>query len=158
MAGARSIDSATSLLRKLERSFERRASYGEAQLDWAFDMAVTAWHLVDWRAIETVEGLGEAKERLKKLCPELAVCEQLCNGAKHLELRDQKLAPFDVSNDVRQTDDLKGIRLNVHAGDTNVDIVLTPVVLVIDRDRREWEAIELFRRVLAFWQEELGQQ
>ena len=156
MATARAIDSAKSLLGKLERSFERRHVYGEAQLDWVFDMAITAWHIVDWRAIETGERLGGAKERLKKLCPELAVCEQLCNGAKHLELRDPKLTPFDVSNDVRQTNDLAGIRLDIQAGDTNVDIFLTPVVLVTDRERREWEAIELFRRVLMFWRRELA--
>jgi hypothetical protein len=156
MATARAIDSAKSLLGKLERSFDRRQVYGEAQLDWVFDMAITAWHIVDWRAVETGEGLGGAKERLKKLCPELAVCEQLCNGAKHLELRDPKLAPFDVSNDVRQTNDLAGIRLDVQAGDTNVDIVLTPVVVVTDRDRREWDAIELFRRVLMFWRRQLA--
>jgi hypothetical protein len=156
MATARAIDSAKSLLGKLERSFERRQVYGEAQLDWVFDTAITAWHIVDWRAIETGEGLGGAKERLKAVCPELAVCEQLCNGAKHLELRDPKLAPFDVSSDVRQTNDLKGMRLDIQAGDANVDIVLTPVVLVVDRERREWEAIELLRRVLMFWRRELA--
>ena len=156
MANVQAIDSAKSLLGKLERSFARRQEYREAQLDWVFDMAITAWHIVDWRANETGEGLGAAKERLKKLCPELAVCEQLCNGAKHLELRDPQLAPFDISNDVRQTNDLMGIRLDIQAGDTNVDIVLTPVVFVTDRERREWEAIELFRRVLMFWRRELA--
>jgi len=84
------------------------------------------------------------------------VCEQLCNGAKHLELRDPKLGPFNVSSDVRQTNDLRGVRSDIEAGDTNVDIVLTPVVLVIDRERREWEAIKLFRRVLMFWRRELA--
>jgi hypothetical protein len=156
MATAPAIDSAKSLLGKLERSFGRRHVYGEAQLDWVFDMAITAWHIVDWRAIETGEGLDRAKERLKNLCPELAVCEQLCNGAKHLELRDPKLAPFDVSKDVRQTNDLAGIRLDIQAGDTDVEIVLTPVVVVTDKERREWDAIELFRRVLMFWRRELA--
>lgn len=156
MATARAIDSAKSLLGKLERSFERRGMYGEAQLDWVFDMAITAWHIVDWHAIETGEGLGGSQERLKALCPELVVCEQLCNGTKHLKLRDPRLAPFDVSSDVRQTNDLKGMKLDIQAGDTNADIVLTPVVLVIDKERREWEAIELFHRVLMFWRRELA--
>jgi hypothetical protein len=72
------------------------------------------------------------------------VCGQLANGVKHLELRDLKLAPFSVSNDVRQASDLARIRLDVQADNANVDIVLTPVVLVTDRERREWGAIELF--------------
>ena len=156
MASTPPIESAKSMLGKLERSFERRQFYGEAQLDWVFDMAVTAWHIVDWRVIETREGLRGAQERFKKLCPELAICEQVCNGVKHLELGNPKLAPFDVSKDVRQTNDLKGIRLDIRAGDTNVDVVLTPVVVVTDRDRGEWEAIELFHRVLMFWRRELG--
>jgi hypothetical protein len=41
-----SIDNTQSLFQKLERSFERRPLYGEYQLDWVFDTAVTAWYLM----------------------------------------------------------------------------------------------------------------
>ena len=157
MSHVRSIDNSKSLYQKLIRTFERRPLYGEHQLDWVFDMAVTAWHLIDWYANETGETPDVVRARLKSACPELAVCQQICNGAKHLKLSDPRLKPFNISTDVYQTDDRKGVSRDVRGGDTNVNIVLTPVVKVIDRDRGEWEAIELFRTVVAFWRKELGQ-
>lgn len=95
--------------------------------------------------------------QLKSQCPELAVCEQVCNGAKHLVLDNPQLKPFSVAADVRGTDDLAGIsKMNVVAGAENVDIVLTPTVSITDKDGNSWQAIDLFRRVLFFWQRELG--
>jgi hypothetical protein len=157
MTPQRSIDSAEALCRKLERTFHRRSAYGEYQVDWVFDVAVTAWHLVDWVASERKADRQTMQAQLKGKCTELTVCEQVCNGAKHLVLDNPNLKPFSVATDVRGTDDLAGIsRMNVVAGPENVDIVLTPVVWITDKNRNAWEAIDLFRRVLLFWQGELG--
>jgi len=109
MTSQRSIDTTEALYRKLERTFDRRSAYGEHQVDWCFDFAVTAWHLVDWFAIETGADLAGKQKQLKTKCPELAVCEQLCNGAKHLVLTNRNLQAFDVAQDVRHTEDLAGI-------------------------------------------------
>ena len=160
-APQRSIENAEALYRKLERTFDRRSTYGQHQVDWVFDFAVTAWHLVDWIARERDAGgnsaRSDAKKRLTLQCPELFVCEQICNGVKHLVLDDPQLKPFDVATDVRGTTDLTGIRLNIVAGaGLNHDVVLTPAVVVTDKDGHEWHAIELFHRVLSFWQRELG--
>jgi hypothetical protein len=156
MTPQRFIDSTEALYRKLERTFDRRPAYGEHQVDWVFDFAVTAWHLVDWIAIETGARLADTQQRLKTKCPELAVCEQLCNGAKHLELRNRSLKSFDFAADVRATDDRAGIVRNVLADDSPVDIVLTPVVSIVDKDHNSWQALDLFHKVLRFWQAELG--
>jgi hypothetical protein len=133
MTPQRSIDSAAALYRKLERTFHRRSAYGEHQVDWVFDVAVTAWHLVDWVARERNAGgktkLQPTQAQIKSQCPELAVCEQVCNGVKHLVLDNPQLKPFSVAADVRGTDDLAGISKTFVAGDENpVDIVLTPAV------------------------------
>jgi len=157
----RSIETVDELHQKLKRTFERRLTYGQHQVDWVFDFAVTAWHLVDWLSTETNPGLKsvvrDTQERLKARCPELFVCEQVCNGAKHLVLDNAHLKPFNIANDVRGTNDLKGIRLNVVPDDGQThDVVLTPVVWITDRSQNAWEAIELFQRVLSFWQHELG--
>lgn len=104
-----SINSAERLYQKLVRTFDRRSVYGEHQVDWVFDVAVTAWHLVDWVAIETGGDLQTTRERLKNMCPELAVCEQVCNGAKHFVLKNPKWKPFNVASDVRGTGDRAGI-------------------------------------------------
>jgi hypothetical protein len=72
-------------------------------------------------------------------------------------LHNKKLQPFNVARDVRGTDDLAGIsRFNVVAGDENVDVVLTPVVSITDKDGKSWQAMQLFLAVLFFWQDELG--
>jgi hypothetical protein len=157
MTSQPAIDSAEALCRKLERTFHRRPAYGEDQADWVFDFAVTAWHLVDWVAEERKTKLKTMQAQLKGRCPELFVCEQVCNGAKHLVLHDKKLQPFNVATDVRGTDHLAGIsRFNVVAGDENVDIMLTRVVSITDKDGKSWEAMHLFLAVLFFWKDELG--
>ena len=58
MAHQQSIESAEDLFRKLERTFDRRQAYGEYQVDWVFDLAITAWHLVDWVARERSAGVS----------------------------------------------------------------------------------------------------
>ena len=161
MTPQRSIDTTEALYRKLERTFNRRPHYGQHQVDWVFDFAVTAWHLVDWVAREMNAGgkssVHATQERLKNRCPELSVCEQVCNGAKHFVLDNPRLKPFNVGADVRGTNDLHGITRNIVAGDgMSHDIILTPVVVVTDKDGTSWEALELFRRILSFWQAELG--
>jgi hypothetical protein len=78
--------------------------------------------------------LKTTQDQFRNQCPELAVCEQICNGAKHLVLDNPQLQPFDVAADVRGTSDLAGIsKMDVFPGDKNVDIVLTPAVSIIDK-------------------------
>ena len=161
MIPQRAIDSPEALYRKLERTFHRRPEYGQHQVDWVFDFAVTAWHLVDWIARESKAGgktgIQAEQQRLKNQCPELAVYEQICNGAKHLVLDNPKLKPFNVAADVQGTNDLRGIKMNILPGDgVSHDIVLTPAVSITDRNHKNWDALELFHRVLTFWQRELG--
>ena len=110
----RPINSPESLYRKFERSFNRRASYEEYQIDWVFDCAVTAWHLVDWVAEFRNEPLNELQKKLKEKCPELAVCEQIANGAKHLILDNPTLKPFDIKK-VRITEG-SAIGVSKHVG------------------------------------------
>jgi hypothetical protein len=153
----RSIDSVEALYRKLERTFHRREAYGDQQVDWVFDVSMTAWHLVDWTARARGVPVRTTQDAFKTRCPELAVCEQLCNGAKHYVLDNPKLQPFNVATDVRATNDLIGIsRMNAVAGDTNVEIRLTAAVSVVDKDGNVWEALGLFLAVLRFWERELG--
>ena len=77
----KSISNPEELYRKLERTIYRRPTYGENQVDWVFDFAITAWHLVDWTNEVNKMKLQDPQNQLKTKCPELAVCEQICNGA-----------------------------------------------------------------------------
>jgi len=56
------ITSTEGLYRKLERTSARRDTYGDNQVDWVFDLCLTAWHLVDWFAWEQCSG-----QRLKSV-------------------------------------------------------------------------------------------
>jgi hypothetical protein len=156
MTPQRSIDSVEGLYQKFVRTFDNRPAYGDYQVDWVFDCAVTAWHLVDWVASEKGIDLKTLQAALKGRCPELAVCEQVCNGAKHLVLRDPSLQPFDVTADVQGTGAQKGIARNVSANGPKVDCVLTPEIFITDRSGKSWEAIDLFHKVLRFWETELS--
>ena len=44
--------------------FNRQADYGEHQVDWVFDLAVTAWHMADWVALERKINLGALRAQL----------------------------------------------------------------------------------------------
>ena len=152
-----SIDSVEALYRKLVRTFYRREAYGDQQVDWVFDLSVTAWHLVDWTAHDRGASLLATQKAFRVRCPQLGVCEQVCNGAKHRVLANRALLPFNISTDVRSTTDLIGIsRMNVFPGDTDVEVRMTEAVSVTDKNGRAWEAVQLFLKVLRFWEQELG--
>lgn len=162
MTAQRSIDNAEALYRKLERTFYRRPHYKEHQIDWVFDFAVSAWHLVEWvareRQSQNKSVVQTTQALLKKKCPEIAVCEQVCSGAKHFVLDNPQLKPFNIASDVKGTADLMGISGNVYPGENPVDVILTPSVSITDKDGRNWQATMLFHSVLSFWQNELGLQ
>lgn len=156
MTVPRSIDTADALYRKVERTFYRRAVYRDDQLDWVFDVAVTAWHLVDWVAKERGTTLRSTQNGLKTKCPALAVCEQVCNGAKHFNRGGRHLQGFNVGTDVYVTEHLAGVsKLAIWPGD-NADVVLTPAVWITDKDGKSWDAIDVFTKVVLFWQRELS--
>ena len=152
------IATSEALFRKLERSFYRREVYGAEQLDWVFDVSVTAWHLVDWTAHDRGLVLGSAKKLFKAKCPELAVCELVANGAKHRVLSDPALTRFNVTSDVVKTTALSGISRSILPGGHAVDIRATPAISVRDQAGRTWDALDLLHKVLRFWATELGVQ
>ncbi len=154
--GGQSIDSAEALWRKLERTFYRQADYGEHQVDWVFDLAVTAWHMADWVALERKINLGALRAQLKGRCAELAVCEQVANGAKHLVLSDDRLKPFDVASGVRTSSVRIGLIKKPPAPGKPYVAPFRPAVLITDKDGRHWSATRLFMVVLIFWRSELG--
>ena len=152
----KSIGNPEELYRKLERTFYRRPTYGENQVDWVFDFAITAWHLVDWTNEVNKMKLQDTQNQLKTKCPELAVCEQICNGAKHLSLNNPQLTPFDITTNVQGTNDLMGTSTDIVPNGKPVDVILTSAVLIYDKGGNSWQAIDLFRNILQFWKSELS--
>lgn len=153
----KSISTPEELYYKLERTYNRRPSYGDYQIDWVFDCAVAAWHIIDWVTGLNKKNLKALQEHYKSKCPELSVCEQICNGAKHLTLTDPNLIPFNISKDVQGTQNLSGISkpFELKEKTINIEVIVTSDVIITDKDGNNWHAINLFSRVLLFWENEL---
>ncbi len=101
------IDTPADMLRKLQRELNRvaEASFIKQDLtDFGLNCALTAWHISDWvwqhrfkddpEALKTLlsrypkllERSNEYgfKEYLTRQCPELALCQDIANGFKHV--------------------------------------------------------------------------
>lgn len=86
------------IFRKLHREKQRFEKAGpdnagrNDQVDAAINFAITAWHMTDWvwerhkdalGKYLNVNGLREFQDKLRQLCPDLAVCDVIANAAKH---------------------------------------------------------------------------
>lgn len=145
--------SPVSMLEKLERTFYRREAYGAHQIDWAVDFATTAWHINDWIAFDRGHNLRKVQDETRLSCPAIMICELLCNGFKHLTLRDPRLIGFEISRDVSVPGYGVGVSKSGIAGHVQFNIAMTPSVVIVDREGRSWDVIPAFLDVLRFWQE-----
>ncbi|MDP2714441.1 hypothetical protein [Rheinheimera sp.] len=166
------VDIATpeDLYAKLERTLHRRAAYGDDQFDWVFDFSITAWHMVDWLASRNGPADRKMLRTLQEQCradsAELAVCEQIANGAKHKTLDNPLLAPFDLVSHLYYSGGHVGCGYVTAVEDHEdppefsapgaSDWVVTPAVNVIDRSGKDWDVLLLFLAVLYYWRKKLG--
>lgn len=103
--GSFGFTSAYAMLKKASREFLRcqNAQSNEDRCDAAINCAITLWHMNDW-VWNGITVAGRNKLELKKLlnvpnpsakmgdlvawavsqCPELEICQSICNGSKHV--------------------------------------------------------------------------
>ncbi|HEL4296291.1 TPA: hypothetical protein UM674_000213 [Stenotrophomonas maltophilia] len=103
--GSFGLETACSMLKKASREY-RRCTTSETEDDMrdaAINCAITLWHMNDWawngiansskdkpeiKSLLGVTGRRIAKDDLVKWavasCPELNVCQSICNGSKHV--------------------------------------------------------------------------
>ena len=58
---------------------------------FALNCAMTAWHIIDWIAIQkgiTKSELKKFKEDFKSKCSSLEIMQDLCNGTKHCQINN----------------------------------------------------------------------
>lgn len=168
--GVVDIASPEDLYAKLERTLHRRAAYGDDQFDWVFDFSITAWHIVDWLASRDQPKDRSALRSLQIKCrsesAELAVCEQIANGAKHKSLDNPALAPFDLVSHLYYSGGHVGSGYTTAVEDNEEprdfsapgasDWVITPAVNVIDKTGKDWDVLSLFVATLYYWKKTLG--
>src|SRR5713101_4773830 len=93
------LQSSRDMLMKLQRDFDRLARSSEPwdHIDHGLNVAMTAWHLVDWVWAEIkrspdrlgelgIQGKGKDgfKDYVLNACPELRYCQIIATSAKHL--------------------------------------------------------------------------
>lgn len=162
------LKDARDLLQKLERDYARfeAASLPESnehvhQSDHAYNFAITAWHMSDWIwqsdpvPAETFRcrSLRQFQANLVKQCPELDICQDLCNGSKHFKISRR------VTRQIEKADVSAGPSVVLSTGNHRVGspIGKTREVLKIElADSHRVKAHEVFDSVLKFWRQFLS--
>ncbi|MYM30333.1 hypothetical protein GTP58_18535 [Duganella sp. CY15W] len=117
--GSFGLHSPYDMLKKAWREYERctKSDNDDDRRDAAINGAITLWHMNDWvwngitdygrkkdevRALLGVTGPRAEKDDLVKWavgrCPELAICQSICNGSKHVVCIGIKEANLVSSN------------------------------------------------------------
>jgi len=99
------LNTAYSMVRKAWREYERcsKATNSDDRRDAAINCAITLWHMTDWvwagiapmaatsrevaKLLEVSGRRPEKSDLVKwalKYCPELEICQSICNGSKHV--------------------------------------------------------------------------
>lgn len=115
--GSFGLESAYSMVMKASREYQRCTGAGsnDDRRDAAINCAITLWHLNDWvwngiskssrGKPELTELLGVTGRRAEKddlvkwatsSCPELNLCQSICNGSKHVVcvgIKGARMAP-----------------------------------------------------------------
>ncbi|MFM0072603.1 hypothetical protein PQQ86_15715 [Paraburkholderia sediminicola] len=118
--GSFGLNTAHSMVKKAWREYQRctNAASNDDRRDAAINCAITLWHMNDWvwngiaaaarDKPELKDLLGVTGRRLTKddlvkwavsACPELNVCQSICNGSKHVVcagITAARMTPDDV--------------------------------------------------------------
>jgi hypothetical protein len=132
-------------------------------LDAAINAAITLWHVTDWVAVspqpQAAALLHSARKPgdnrgsyavLKEFVisdKDLALCHDLCNGSKHLELDRPVTAPAHIdlfTGNTRELEALVSVRSNSPA--RWVPKIVTP------QDGARQVAADVYKRAIAFWE------
>ncbi|WP_292035561.1 MULTISPECIES: hypothetical protein [unclassified Brevundimonas] len=148
-SGSFGMQEASAMARKASRELQRAENAAETddRVDAAINCAITAWHMTDWcwngitatnRNSQEVARYIGAVTPLKKSdlvawaireCPELELCQSICNGSKHV--KSERL----IQTQAR------------HAGDDPTSVA----ALTITDGPAERDAIEVLRAAVWFW-------
>ncbi len=131
---------------------------------FAFNAAVTAWHITDWvwQSLSEAEqaaicsefdpkkiGLNEFKHGMGRLSRDLKICQQIANGSKHYRL-DRPDKDLTVK--------LRWRRRKARSGELSAGspIATYKFEFVVLDNEIEKDAVSVFRAVEKFWQDWLG--
>ncbi|RYH58033.1 MAG: hypothetical protein EON54_11650 [Alcaligenaceae bacterium] len=154
-AGSFGLESGAAMIAKGWREYHRcdRATNDEDRRDAGINCAITIWHVNDWiwaaiakfgrRDAELAEYLGVYGEKISKddlvswavkTCPELEICQAICDGSKHVGLRGLRSTEMIASDD---------------RADREVQNLV-----VIEENGNERPALSVYRAALDFWTNE----
>ena len=117
--GSFGLNSSYDMIKKAWREYERctKSENDDDRRDAAINCAITLWHMNDWvwngiakygrtkDEIRTLLGVTRPRAEIDDLvkwavggCPELAICQSICNGSKHVVCLGIKEARLTSSN------------------------------------------------------------
>ena len=150
------------IFRKLgreKRRFEKAELNGEGradQVDAAINFAITAWHLTDWvwsqrkhalREYFDVNDIGGFQNEMRRLCPNLAVCDVIANAAKHGGTAHKREDRPEIETIL--------VADSVTKGAAGVELFAAPAhrqwSLEIEVDGTRVDPLELLNSVFFFW-------
>jgi hypothetical protein len=153
--GSFGLESGCDMVKKAWREHQRclHADTSDDRRDAAINCAITAWHLTDWiwtgmartcasrPEVATLLGVsGRLPTKVDfikwavRKCPELEICQSICNGSKHVacvDLDDTRMAAPDPN-------------------ERRPGRQLVARIEIVD-DGRTRDAIEVLGRVIDFW-------
>lgn len=142
------------MLRKLEWEMK---GFGRDDIDrafWTFNVAVTAWHLVDWAWHDLPDDRrvprGKFRERCMNECPDLRLCGLIANSSKHGKRDPNRRRSGDELVVTVLLADVVHAKCGIA---TCGDPISTWTWRLFIRDgEHEHVAGDVFTRVLEFWQ------
>ena len=162
------------LLAKLDREFDRfceatshLSKNHRCQSDFAFNFAITAWHLTEWiwksheakSPDQSVRFGARTFQEFRKVilggCPELRICRDLANGAKHFRL-DRSNESTSVRGSAAQVIHNSGIFRSI--SQSIMRPIMRPVVgryqerlVVVLSSGQQIPAAFVFEKTLQYW-------
>ena len=151
-AGSFGLESGAAMIEKGWREYHRcdGATNDADRRDAGINCAITIWHINDWmwaaiaqlgrRDAEIAKYLDVSGEKISKddlvswavkNCPELEICQAICNGSKHVALRGLRSTEMIASNDGADREEKK--------------------LVVIEENNSQRSALRVYLAALEFW-------
>jgi hypothetical protein len=156
------LASARNMFRKLEWEVAELVRPDIYTVYRAFNVAVTAWHLVEWvwadlpfgRRLVWQNHPPAFRENCGKECPDLLLCGLVAEASKHRARDSRRVKPEGIVT-IALADVVHTKAGSAKCGDP---LATWTWRLIIREREREHTAIEVFARVLDFWREFIGRE
>jgi hypothetical protein len=139
------------------------------QSDHAMNFVISAWHMIEWLyrsdsidipKVSACKTFEEFRDLVLQECPDLKICRELANGAKHFVLREND--DYVVSSTAKVPSVVKILRSAFNPAESRIFVVRKsdgspPASLIIElTNGKHKRALSVFEGVLDYWDQLIG--